>query len=108
MSLYARLSLFGHGRWFADRKLHLAQQRHDSQSRRFRESAENVYKLAHEATYKAFFISGQPSAAPRFSAVRVGVVGGSRPSAEANRHKEGCTPLGGGVLLGGIGNVRDG
>src|SRR3546814_4899489 len=76
MSRDARLALVEHDREFADRKLHLAQQRDDSQARRIRESAENVDKLAHEQTYKAFFISGQPSAAPRFSAVRVAIVGG--------------------------------
>src|SRR3546814_9262900 len=107
MARYARLALVEHDREFADRKLHLAQQRHDSQSRRVRESAENVDKLAHEATYKAFFISGQPSAAPRFSAVRVAVVGGSRPSAEANRHKDGCTPFGEWVIRRASGNGRD-
>src|SRR3546814_18539903 len=85
MARYARLALVEHDRAFADRKLHLAQQRDDSQARRIRESAENVDKLAHAQTYKAYFISGQPSAAPRFCAVRVAIVGGSRGTAEEDQ-----------------------
>src|SRR3546814_5790549 len=69
MARYARLALVEHDREFADRKLHLAQQRHDSQSRRVRESAENVDKLAHEATYKDFFLYCQHRQEPRISAV---------------------------------------
>ena len=66
MARHARLALVEHDRQFADRQLHLAQKRDDSQSRRVREGTENVDQLAHEATYKAFFISGQPAAAPQF------------------------------------------
>src|SRR3546814_5139107 len=44
MARYARLALVEHDREFADRKLHLAQQRDDSQARPSRGSAENVDK----------------------------------------------------------------
>src|SRR3546814_16919840 len=64
MARYARLALVEHDREFADRKLHLAQQRHDTQARRHRESAENVEKPAHEPTNKAFFISCHTNPAP--------------------------------------------
>src|SRR3546814_19472882 len=67
MARYARLALVEHDREFADRKLPLAQQRHDSQSRRVRAGAEHVDKLPPPATYTAFFIYRTPSAAPQFS-----------------------------------------
>ncbi len=107
MARYARLALVENDREFADRKLHLAQQRDDSQSRRIRESAENVDKLTHQRTYKAFFISGQPSAVPRFSAVRAAVVAALRRNSGVNRQKDGCTPFGEWVILRAIGKFRD-
>ncbi|MBB6427665.1 hypothetical protein HDC35_003417 [Sphingopyxis sp. JAI128] len=70
MARNARLTLIEHYRQFADRQLHFAQKRHDSQSRRVRQGSENVDQLAHRVTYKAFFISGQPSGAAQFSAAR--------------------------------------
>ena len=92
MPRHARLALVEHDRQFADRQLHLAQQGDDSQPRRIRQGAENVEELSHEATYKAFFISGQWNTEPCFLPLATAKPNSSRRFAE-ERGKKAVAPI---------------
>jgi len=106
MARDTRLALVEDDRQLADRQFHLAQQRDDSQPRRVRQGTENVDQFAHRPTYKAFFISGQPSVAPRFPRCAGGRAADCDERGDPSQ-KGRCTPPGETVILRAIGNFRD-